>query len=375
MHGARHAADPTSRVTRRNETSDRSPLLVLGLLASSTACAQALGIDDPIPGLTSDAALGIDGSDQTESGTSVDGSGTPVADSGEGAVDAGAGEGTAPLDASDSMADGVAAADAVPPDGAWTPDAVAQDDGSAADAPGDAIGLSDGLTEADVVAADAPSEAMGSPDPSLVGYWSFDEGTGATAGDSSGYGNHGSLQGGATWGVGKVGSHSLAINAAGGFVDVPRAVVDTTKPYTVSAWVNSNAVLTTNQCVASIDGNAISGFFFLLRNTSTFSLELRQSDGTGTPVHAALSNAAITARTWHYFAGVFDGSRVSLYVDGALNGSSPVPPPWAALGHTAIGRSRYNGGNADYLVGSIDEVRIHSRALTAAEIQALYALR
>ena len=41
-------------------------------------------------------------------------------------------------------------------------------------------------------------------DPSLVGWWKFDEGSGTTATDSSGNGNHGAIIG-STWTVGKEG--------------------------------------------------------------------------------------------------------------------------------------------------------------------------
>ena len=38
-----------------------------------------------------------------------------------------------------------------------------------------------------------------SPDPALVGYWSFDEGSGSTVRDSSGHDNHGVTTGGPLW--------------------------------------------------------------------------------------------------------------------------------------------------------------------------------
>ncbi|MCP4449870.1 MAG: hypothetical protein GY809_00290, partial [Planctomycetes bacterium] len=38
-------------------------------------------------------------------------------------------------------------------------------------------------------------------DPSLIGWWTFDDGSSATAEDSSGHGNHGTLIGDPTWGT------------------------------------------------------------------------------------------------------------------------------------------------------------------------------
>ena len=39
----------------------------------------------------------------------------------------------------------------------------------------------------------------------LVAYWAMDDGSGTTASDSSGLGNNGVVNGGATWTTGKVG--------------------------------------------------------------------------------------------------------------------------------------------------------------------------
>jgi hypothetical protein len=43
---------------------------------------------------------------------------------------------------------------------------------------------------------------MGTARAELVGWWRFDEGTGTTAYDFSGYGNDGALLNGTAWGVG-----------------------------------------------------------------------------------------------------------------------------------------------------------------------------
>ena len=222
---------------------------------------------------------------------------------------------------------------------------------------------------------DAVPDATGTMDPTLAGHWNFDEGSGVVAVDSSGHANHGSLQGAATWGPGKVGSHCLALNSAGAFVDIPNAVVDTSKPYSVSAWVKLS-VAAGDQAVVSVDGTSDSAFFFKQHSAGFFTLEVRAFDTASAPVAASASASVQTvAGIWTYFTGVFDGSAIHLYVDGAVHGSAVLTTPWRGLGHTFIGRSKFMGVYGDDVTGAIDEVRLYRRALAASEVLALHRLQ
>lgn len=74
---------------------------------------------------------------------------------------------------------------------------------------------------------------------------------------------------------------------------------------------------------------------------------------------------------WCHVAGLFDGVRVKIYINGALDGElaySGTPP---TTGHTLRIGQRYSG---DFTFkGLIDEVSIYNRALTDEEIQAIFA--
>ncbi len=79
--------------------------------------------------------------------------------------------------------------------------------------------------------------------PNPLAYLTFDEGSGTIAHDSSGNGNDASLLGGAGWTTGLVGSFALNLpGAVGSYADIPRDVVDTTKSFTVAAWVKLNSL-------------------------------------------------------------------------------------------------------------------------------------
>ena len=48
-----------------------------------------------------------------------------------------------------------------------------------------------------------------------------------------------------------------------------------------------------------------------------------------------------------------------------------IASTWVPTGHTYIGSNPWLGVVGDYLNGTVDDVRIYSRALTATEISAL----
>ena len=57
-------------------------------------------------------------------------------------------------------------------------------------------------------------------DPTLVGWWWFDDGVGTTAADSSGYKNNGTLTNGPMWVAGKFGK-AMQFDGVDDYVTVP----------------------------------------------------------------------------------------------------------------------------------------------------------
>lgn len=83
---------------------------------------------------------------------------------------------------------------------------------------------------------------------------------------------------------------------------------------------------------------------------------------------------SISANTWYHIAGTFDGSKLSIYINGSLDSSlnfvGTIGTP--ASYNLAIGGLGYSPANYN-INGKIDEVRIYSEALVAGEIQKHYA--
>jgi alpha-L-arabinofuranosidase len=209
--------------------------------------------------------------------------------------------------------------------------------------------------------------------PSPAGHWTFDEGAGTSAADSSGNGHAATLGSTAAWATGDVGSHALSLNGtAAGEATVAGPVVDTSQSFTASAWVNLNN-LSGYQTVLSISGTQVSGFYLGLRgDTGTFAFARLASDADQGASLIASPTAPSTG-TWYHLVGVDDVSAgtLTLYVDGRSVGTVPYTQQWQATGNTLIGHGMYSGSQVDYVNGKIDDVQMFSSALSAAQVAAL----
>ncbi|MBS3064618.1 MAG: LamG domain-containing protein, partial [DPANN group archaeon] len=83
-------------------------------------------------------------------------------------------------------------------------------------------------------------------------------------------------------------------------------------------------------------------------------------------------NTSISLNIWHHVAGVFNGTARLIYLDGILDNSSAWITTFNSTS-SAVKIGAVNGGSTVWFInGSIDEVRIYNRSLSAQEIQELY---
>ena len=84
-------------------------------------------------------------------------------------------------------------------------------------------------------------------------------------------------------------------------------------------------------------------------------------------------DADLPLNVWTHLAGTFDGSTLKIYVNGALAGTlAATLGPVLATPFT-IGTSGTCGSANQGFVGLLDEVSLYNRALSAAEVQAVYS--
>lgn len=215
------------------------------------------------------------------------------------------------------------------------------------------------------------ADATASDLPAATAHWTFDEGSGTSAADSSGNAHPATLQGAAAWDTGKVGAHSLSLTA-GGNATASGPVLDTSKAFSVAAWVNLTQ-LGGYQTAVSIDGKVVSSFYLGLRDdVGTFAFARLDSDAAQNAAVAAAASAPTTG-TWTHLVGVSDPSAgvTRLYVDGVLEGETAYTAGWTGTGDTAIGRALYGGGQVDQWQGLIDDVWMFPAALTSDQVATL----
>jgi len=199
----------------------------------------------------------------------------------------------------------------------------------------------------------------GTGGPRPVAAYAFNEGTGSSATDASGTGNTGSITG-ATWtAAGRYGG-ALSFNGSTALVTIPDAPsLHVTTALTVEAWVNPSTA---------------TGFWedVIYKGDDTFYLEA--ASGAEPVVGGTWANENLTGpaplvmHTWTHLAATYDGATIRLYVNGTLVGSAAQTGAMATSTHPLqIGGDSLYG---QYFAGLIDDVRVYTVALTAAQIQA-----
>src|SRR2546425_6460313 len=199
--------------------------------------------------------------------------------------------------------------------------------------------------------------------PGLVAAYGFAEGAGTTVADSSGNNNMGTISG-ATWTTaGRFGS-ALAFNGTSAVVTVPNSTsLQLTTGMTLEAWVYPTVAPTGWRAV--IDKN-VDRYYLMASSDQGNRPVIGGTWAAGN--QNTVGPSVLAVNTWTHLATTFDGATVRLYVNGAQVASqAQTTPLTTSTGTLQIGGDAYTGEN---FAGLIDEVRIYSRALSVAEIQA-----
>jgi hypothetical protein len=203
-------------------------------------------------------------------------------------------------------------------------------------------------------------------DPSLLGLWHLDEGTGTVAVDSSGHGNHGVVNG-AQWIEGAVGPAALRFDG-NDVVHIGDSSILEPQAITVTACFRSTGQKAYAELVSKAGFTCHSASYALSEDGAGW-LGFYISNGSHF-VYSPTAGPWVFNGEWRHVAGTFDGSVVRLYVDGAEIGSGTATTISIAYNELPFEIGNYTtcGGGSYGFPGDLDEVAVWSRALSAEEI-------
>jgi hypothetical protein len=223
--------------------------------------------------------------------------------------------------------------------------------------------------------AGLPPKAPRTAGADIVGWWKFEEGKGNTVVDSSGKGHDGAISGanyGWLPGDEKRGS-AINFNDGERVLCKPSEALDLKDVITIAAWVRARRI-------DDMDGILVRGtkkLVYALQLMASGQLRFvangwgRPPGGEGKCTH--LSQGMISRDSWHHVAVTYDSTHLRFYIDGKLDPSElEVHFRFARVSEQLALGCDLPGG-IDYLDGSLTDVRIYNRALSADEIAAIHA--
>lgn len=205
--------------------------------------------------------------------------------------------------------------------------------------------------------ADGPHGLQLTPsDGSLIALWNLDESSGGTVADATGNGHPGAVTGA---GFGLSGAFSNALEFTGGSDQVSVSDPGDLSPTHISieAWVLPSEV----RDIAILDRhNSGAGTGYALFTDADGKPVFRLGSGECTAWLPLVENR------WNHVAGTYDGFTLRLYINGDLRADQDL-----IGGNTSSGLSLLMGrshGSVGGLIGRLDEVAIHDRALLSEEL-------
>jgi len=206
-------------------------------------------------------------------------------------------------------------------------------------------------------------EPMDYGDSSLMGLWTFDEGTNTVAYDYSGNNNTGTWSGtqagtNGYYSAGKIGPYAGNFDGSTDIITGSTFVLASSLPLTISYWVNQKVF------------SANAGIVAFGTSTPFFS----SVGGAGAPLcgyyngtsYYFSSGNVLSNNVWYFITCVYNANKtVTTYQNGVLIATSGA---WST--NTPTGNLTFWIGSL--LSGLLDDVRIYNRALSATQIAAMY---
>ncbi|HYO95852.1 MAG TPA: LamG domain-containing protein [Polyangiaceae bacterium] len=210
----------------------------------------------------------------------------------------------------------------------------------------------------------------------LVAHWSFDEGSGTAVRDQSGNARDGVLSGGRWESEGRFGG-ALGLSR-GDYITVP-SFPHATESWTVSVWVRFDGppFPSERSPLLSTELPGTGGWELHAPTSTTPPPRFEFSYHRGATVDAMsyvyLFCCPLAADRWMHVTAVVDAQAQSLTLyEGGTSSATQVIDALILPGDSTLYIGRWlDATRPRFFEGTIDDVRIYNRALTASEIQRL----
>ncbi len=153
------------------------------------------------------------------------------------------------------------------------------------------------------------------------------------------------------------------------FKDMNESSLDITGNLTLEVWVNLKKLPSEiSENYAGIYDSAEDKYILYEdRGNKKLRFKITTSDGV---VRLGINETDLTKNQWLHVVGVYDSNYAKIYLNGVEKDKNSITGTISGIQRAALGRNGVN--NEYYFNGSIDEVRIYNRALSADEIRMSY---
>ena len=241
----------------------------------------------------------------------------------------------------------------------------------------DDIGVWDrALTQTEVTQIYSSNAASCTPDitTALVAQYDFS----GNSNDVSGNNNNGTVHG-ATLVSDRYGNPNSAYSFDGSssYIDVPNnnsLNFSNNISFTISAWIKLNGSNTNYKGIVTKMDNSGNGYQFVVGNNSTPDV-LAEEFSQGATGVGVVGNQNLNDNNWHNVLFIADrnANTLSFYVDNVLdNQTSSANVSAANINNTVNMKIGVEWTMVDFFNGTIDDIKIYSKALTACDIDSLY---
>lgn len=213
----------------------------------------------------------------------------------------------------------------------------------------------------------------------LVAWWKMN----GNANDSARLNNGNVIGAVPTTGQNGQANGAYSFNGVNSFIEYnPESIKNTDIPLTVSAWVRWDMPHDTMFNAFSSDNGALyNGFWFNLNASGTVSINYGDGTGGGAGNRRSLTSTSTMPNdgNWHHVVGIIRGATdMSMYVDGTsyagtYSGTGGDMVHYQSTTTYLSTTGSYYPQGPYFGKGSVDDLRIYDRDLSASEVSSLYS--